>query len=131
MGEIRNCCPTTQSFRLFKEVVALCLEKAKELRVFNTICHATTIRQMEAVEIARKVDCVIVIGGHNSGNTQRLAAICRDIQLHTYHIETAEELHPKWLAKRERIGVTAGASTPSWIIKEVENEVRHLKGLRG
>jgi 4-hydroxy-3-methylbut-2-enyl diphosphate reductase len=122
---------TTQSFSLFKEVVAVCLEKAKELRVFNTICHATTIRQMEAVEIARKVDCVIVIGGYNSGNTQRLAAICRDIQPHTYHIETAEELHPRWLAKREKIGVTAGASTPSWVIEEVERKVRHLKGLRG
>ncbi len=49
----------------------------------------------------------------------------------TYPIETAEELCPRWLAKRERIGVTAGPSTPSWIIKEVERKVRHLKGLRG
>jgi 4-hydroxy-3-methylbut-2-enyl diphosphate reductase len=122
---------TTQSFSLFKEVVAVCLERAKELRVFNTICHATTIRQMEAVEIAKKVDCMIVIGGYNSGNTQRLAAICRDIQPHTYHIETAQELHPRWLARREKIGLTAGASTPSWIIKEVELKVRRLKNIRG
>ena len=118
---------TTQSFSLFKEVVAVCLERAKELRVFNTICHATTIRQMEAVEIAKKVDCMIVLGGYNSGNTQRLAAICREIQPHTYHIETSQELHPKWLARKEKIGLTAGASTPSWIIKEVEVKVRHLK----
>jgi 4-hydroxy-3-methylbut-2-enyl diphosphate reductase len=122
---------TTQSFTLFKEVVVVCLEKAKELRVFNTICHATTIRQKEAVEIAREVDCMIVIGGYNSGNTQRVAAICRDIQPHTYHIETAKEIDPRWLVKRERIGLTAGASTPSWIIKEVERKVRYLKGLRG
>jgi len=122
---------TTQSFSLFKEVVAVCLERVKELRVFNTICHATTIRQMEAVEIAKKVDCMIVIGGYNSGNTQRLAAICRDIQPHTYHIETAQELHPRWLAGREKIGLTAGASTPSWIIKEVELKVRRLKNIRG
>lgn len=122
---------TTQSFSLFQEVVAVCLERAKELRVFNTICHATTIRQMEAVEIAKKVDCMIVIGGYNSGNTQRLAAICRDIQPHTYHIETAQELRPRWLARREKIGLTAGASTPSWIIKEVELKVRRLKNIRG
>jgi 4-hydroxy-3-methylbut-2-enyl diphosphate reductase len=122
---------TTQSFSLFKEIVAVCLERAKELRVFNTICHATTIRQMEAVEIAKKVDCMIVIGGYNSGNTQRLAGICRDIQPHTYHIETSQQLHPKWLAQRKKIGLTAGASTPSWIIKEVERKVRHLKGLKG
>jgi 4-hydroxy-3-methylbut-2-enyl diphosphate reductase len=122
---------TTQSFSLFKEIVAICLEKAKELRVFNTICHATMIRQIEAVEIAKKVDSMIVIGGYNSGNTQRLAAICKGIQPHTYHIETAQELQPKWLARKEKIGLTAGASTPSWIIKEVELKVRHLKSLKG
>ena len=117
---------TTQSFSLFEEVVALSLERAKEVRAFNTICHATTVRQGEAVEIARKVDCMIVIGGHNSGNTQRLAAICREIQPCTFHIETARELDPKQLAEKKRIGLTAGASTPHWIIEEVEAEVRRL-----
>jgi 4-hydroxy-3-methylbut-2-enyl diphosphate reductase len=121
---------TTQSFHLFKEIVTTSLEKAKEVRVFNTICHATTIRQKEAVEIARKVECMIVIGGYNSGNTQRLAAICREIQPSTYHIETARELNPKWLAKKKKVGLTAGASTPSWIIKEVETEIRRLKVLQ-
>jgi 4-hydroxy-3-methylbut-2-enyl diphosphate reductase len=121
---------TTQSFSLFKEVVAVCLERAKELRVFNTICHATTVHQMEAVEIAKKADCMIVIGGHNSGNTLRLAAICRDIQPHTYHIETAQELHPRWVSGKEKIGITTGASTPSWIIKEVELKIRNLKRSR-
>jgi 4-hydroxy-3-methylbut-2-enyl diphosphate reductase len=99
------------------------------VRVFNTICRATTIRQKEAVEIARKVDSMIVVGGYNSGNTQRLAAICREIQPRTYHIETAHELRSRWLAGRERIGLTAGASTPSWIIKEVEERLRRLKEL--
>jgi 4-hydroxy-3-methylbut-2-enyl diphosphate reductase len=122
---------TTQSFSLFKEVVAICLERTKELRVFNTICHATMIRQIEAVKIAKKVDAMIVIGGYNSGNTQRLAAICKGIQPYTYHIETAQELHPKWLARKEKIGLTAGASTPSWIIKEVELKIRHLKSPKG
>ena len=117
---------TTQSFNLFKEIVTTCLEKAKEVRVFNTICHATMIRQKEALEIARKVDCMIVVGGYNSGNTQRLASICREIQPRTYHIETARELNPRWFARRERIGLTAGASTPSWIIKEVEKEIIRL-----
>ena len=118
---------TTQSINLFRGVVAVCLERAKELRIFNTICRATTNHQMEAVEIAKKVDCMIVVGGHNSGNTQRLTAICKDIQPHTYHIETAQELHPRWLAKKEKIGLIAGASTPSWIIKEVELQVQNLK----
>ena len=121
---------TTQSFNLFKEIVTTSLERAKEVRVFNTICHATTIRQMEAIEIAKKVGCMIVIGGYNSGNTQRLAAICKEIQPHTYHIETAQELNQRWLARKEKVGLTAGASTPSWIIKEVEGEIRRLKGFR-
>jgi len=118
---------TTQSSSLFRDVVGVSTEKAKEIRVFNTICYATTIRQGEAVEIARKVDCMIVIGGHNSGNTQRLAAICREIQPRTYQIETAGELDPGWVSKRERIGLTAGASTPYWVIEEVRDEILRLR----
>lgn len=120
---------TTQSVGLFKEMIAACLEKAREVRVFNTICHATMMRQKEALEISKKVDCMIVVGGYNSGNTQRLAAICREIQPRTYHIERAKEIDPRWLAKKEKIGLTAGASTPSWIIKQVEEEIRRLKDL--
>ena len=118
---------TTQSFNLFNEIVATSLERAKEVRVFNTICHATTIRQKEAIEIAKEVDCMIVVGGYNSGNTQRLAGICREIQPDTYHIETSQGLQAKWLSKKGKVGLTAGASTPSWIIKGVEREIKHLK----
>jgi 4-hydroxy-3-methylbut-2-enyl diphosphate reductase len=119
---------TTQSFNLFKEIVTASLERAREVRVFNTICHATMTRQKEALEIAKKVDGMIVVGGYNSGNTQRLVAICKEIQPQTHPIETAEEINPKWLEKCEKIGLTAGASTPSWIIREVEEEIRRLKG---
>ncbi len=118
---------TTQAFDLFKQVVAYSLERAREVRVFNTICKATTNHQSEAVEIAKQVDCMIVIGGYNSGNTQRLTAICKRVQPCTYQIETAQELHPEWFTKKERIGLTAGASTPSWIIKEVELKIRSLE----
>lgn len=119
---------TTQSFNLFKEIVTASLERAREVRIFNTICHATMTRQKEALEIAKKVDGMIVVGGYNSGNTRRLVVICKEIQSQTYHIETAEEINPKWLEKCEKIGLTAGASTPSWIIREVEEEIRRLKG---
>ncbi len=118
---------TTQSFQLLKEVVSAILSRAREVRVFNTICHATTVRQKEAVDIASKVECMIVVGGYNSGNTQRLAGICREVQPKTYHIEIAQEINPKWLLKKRKIGLTAGASTPSWIIQEVEREIRRLK----
>jgi 4-hydroxy-3-methylbut-2-enyl diphosphate reductase len=119
---------TTQSFNLLKEVAAASLERAQEVRVFNTICQATAIRQREAVEIAKKVDCMIVVGGYNSGNTQRLASICREVQPKTHHIEEARELRPKMLARKKRIGLTAGASTPFWIIQEVEGRIKQLEG---
>ena len=115
---------TTQSFELYRKAVACGLEKAKEVRTFNTICHATTIRQKEAVEIARKVDAMIVVGGYNSGNTQRLAVICKEIQPRTYHIETVQDLRLHGLVRRKRVGLTAGASTPHWIIDEVAEKLR-------
>jgi 4-hydroxy-3-methylbut-2-en-1-yl diphosphate reductase len=117
---------TTQSSTLFRKVVALSLGRAKEVRAFNTICHATTIRQKEAVEMAKKVDSMVVIGGHNSGNTQRLASICREVQPSTFHIETARELDPRKFARKRRIGLTAGASTPRWIIEEIEGALQNL-----
>jgi 4-hydroxy-3-methylbut-2-enyl diphosphate reductase len=121
---------TTQSQSLFKEVVAFGMERAKEVRVYNTICQATTIRQREAIEMARKVECMIVVGGHNSGNTQRLSAICKEIQPRTYHIETARELKRRWFTNREKVGLTAGASTPPWIIQEVEEGILRITGVR-
>jgi 4-hydroxy-3-methylbut-2-enyl diphosphate reductase len=118
---------TTQSFGLFREIVGAAIGKAREVRAFNTICHATTIRQQEAVEIAKKVDGMVVAGGYNSGNTQRLVSICKEAQPSTYHIEEARELKARWFLGKKRIGLTAGASTPSWIITEVERELRQLK----
>ncbi|HSB04202.1 MAG TPA: hypothetical protein VLK23_03340 [Thermodesulfobacteriota bacterium] len=74
---------------------------------------------------------MIVIGGHNSGNTQRLASICREIQPCTIYIESAQGLSRRKLANKRRIGLTAGASTPHWIIEEVEETVRgFMKGLK-
>ncbi len=119
---------TTQSMSLFKEVINKCLEKAEEIRIFNTICHATSLRQKEAIKIAKKTDCMIVIGGYNSGNTQRLVAICREIQPKTYHIESANDLDERWLKGCNKIGITAGASTPSWVINEVATEIRRMRG---
>jgi len=118
---------TTQSSSLFREVVASVLEKSKEVRVFNTVCQATTLRQREAIDIARKVDCMVVVGGYNSGNTQRLASICKEVQPRTYHIEKAGDLRPRRLAGCSRIGLTAGASTPHWIIAQVEAKLQSLK----
>jgi len=110
---------TTQSYENLREVIDVCLGKSQELRVYNTICDATSVRQDEARAIAGQVDLMLVIGGFNSANTTRLAQICRDIQPRTHHIETADEIAPGWFEGVSAVGITAGASTPQWIIDEV------------
>lgn len=117
---------TTQAFDNFREIVQVLLENSKELRIFNTICDATAVRQQEARTIAGCVDVMFVIGGHNSANTTRLARICSEIQQNTHHIETANEIDPQWLIDVETIGLTAGASTPEWIIREVVERLQEF-----
>ena len=94
--------------------------------MFNTICDATAVRQEEAKELAGYVDCMLVVGGFNSANTQRLVQVCTELQPRTYHIETAAEIDPAWFEGAEQVGVTAGASTPKWVIDEVINKIEEL-----
>ncbi len=110
---------TTQSYENLRQVAEVCLQKSKELRVFNTICNATAVRQNEARAIAKEADLMLVIGGFNSANTSRLAQICREIQSRTFHVETADQIDPSWFSGVTTVGITAGASTPRWIIDEV------------
>ncbi|MFW6269782.1 MAG: bifunctional 4-hydroxy-3-methylbut-2-enyl diphosphate reductase/30S ribosomal protein S1 [Bacillota bacterium] len=110
---------TTKSPASYKKIISSVIERIKELKVHNTICNTTEIRQQSAAELAKKVDMMFVIGGHNSANTNRLAEICRQSNTPTYHIETAAEIDKQCLKNKEKIGITAGASTPDWIIKEV------------
>lgn len=117
---------TTQSLKNFREVVNAFLEKSDELKVFNTICHATAHRQEATLDIARKVDLMIVIGGYNSANTSRLASLCMQADTSAHHIETASELEASWLKGIKTVGVTAGASTPEWIIEEVIKKLEVL-----
>lgn len=117
---------TTQPLENLQEIVAACLSKAKELRVYNTICDATTLRQREARQIAAEVDLMLVVGGFNSANTTRLARLCREQQPCTYHIEIAGQLQDEWFLDKQRVGITAGASTPAWIIEEV---IKRLKSI--
>lgn len=126
LGRVGIVAQTTQSFENLRQVTDICLEKCQELRIYNTICDATSVRQNEAREIARQVDVMLVIGGFNSANTTRLAHICREIQPATHHLETAGEIELSWFAGARRIGITAGASTPRWLIDEVAGRVEEL-----
>lgn len=103
---------TTQSAALLETVVAALLPRVNELRVFNTICSATSKRQQAADDLARSVDVMVVVGGKNSGNTTRLAEICAAANERVHHVETPSELQSGWFTGVETVGVTAGASTP-------------------
>ncbi len=110
---------TTQTYRKFSEIVVKCLEICEELKVFNTICYATEDRQTEAEILATQVETMVVVGGKNSANTTHLAKICQSHDVPVYHIETAKEIKKDWFTGDKKVGVTAGASTPDWIIQEV------------
>ncbi len=110
---------TTQTYRKFSEIVVQCLEICEELKVFNTICYATEDRQTEAEALSEQVQAMVVVGGKNSANTTHLAEICRNRNIPVYHIETAGEIGEDWFPLIETVGLTAGASTPDWIINDV------------
>ena len=126
MKKVGIVAQTTQLYENLKDIMDVCLAKSQELRIYNTICDATSVRQNEAREIALEVDLMFVIGGHASANTSRLAAISREIQPRTWHIETTEEIKPEWFASVSRVGVTAGASTPRWLIDEILARITEL-----
>lgn len=134
LPQLRKCgvvAQTTQSQHNLQEIARICLQRCAELRVYNTICDATSVRQEEARTLAQKVDVMLVIGGYNSANTNRLAQICREIQPRTYHIEEAWELQHPWFDQARTVGVTAGASTPEWIIDAVVAAVEQLEPATG
>jgi (E)-4-hydroxy-3-methyl-but-2-enyl pyrophosphate reductase len=114
---------TTQSSAKFAQVVAAVVTRARDIKVANTICDATSQRQQAALDVARQVDLMLVIGGRHSANTTRLAEICAASGTHTEHIETPDEIRPEWLAGVERVGVTGGASTPVSAIEETVSRV--------
>lgn len=117
---------TTFNYDEFFKIVEKVKEKAKEVKEFCTICDSTHRRQDEVKKIASQVDCMIIIGGKHSANTTRLAEISKQHCPVVYHIETEEELKGIDFSKFEKVGVSAGASTPSWIINSVVDYLRFI-----
>jgi len=120
---------TTQNTLLYDEIKKWAAGKFPHYKIFNTICDSTERRQAEVKRLADSVDAVIVAGGFNSGNTKRLAEIASETGKTTYHIETEsdlDELDLKSLESARRVGITAGASTPNWIIKRVYKALEAL-----
>jgi 4-hydroxy-3-methylbut-2-enyl diphosphate reductase len=102
------------------------MDRISEWRVVNTLCNATTSQQAATDELATQVDLMVVVGGRESANTRHLAEVARERGVETYHVESAAEIEPGWLAGRERVGVAAGASTPDAVIDEVVDRLYAL-----
>lgn len=115
---------TTFNYNKFKYLVEIISKKRYDINVLDTICNATHERQAEAKKIAANVDSMIVIGGKNSSNTQKLYEICSKECSNTYYIQTLEDMDLCELQSSSCVGITAGASTPNYIIEEVHTNVR-------
>ena len=114
---------TTFNYNKFKELVEKISKKGYDSSVLNTICNATQERQVEAAQIASRVDAMIVIGGRHSSNTQKLYEICLKECKNTFYIQTLGDLDPDSVSSVRSVGITAGASTPKKIIEEVHTRM--------
>ncbi len=114
---------TTRKIEEFLKIVNYLIENHKEVRVFNTICNATFENQEAARELSAEVDIMLVIGGKNSSNTKQLLDICKK-NTQSYLVESCEDLKEEWFKNKKLCGVSAGASTPDWIITDIIEKIK-------
>jgi small subunit ribosomal protein S1 len=121
---------TTEKQENWEKVLNVIIKSCKEILAFNTICSATSIRQKTAEELSKEVDVMVVIGGKNSSNTTKLYEICKNNCSNTVHVENSGEIPDEIINNKNHltIGVTAGASTPDWIIKEAIRKMSENEG---
>lgn len=117
---------TTKQPKLFGEIAAFLASRVNECRVFNTICNATFDNQSAVDKLSREVDVMIVVGGKNSSNTKQLLKIAQKYCKDSYLVEDEKELQEEWFANKNLCGVTAGASTPDWIIQNVVAKIEQI-----
>jgi 4-hydroxy-3-methylbut-2-enyl diphosphate reductase len=119
---------TTQPIEKVRRLVQLLRERfpKSEIRFVDTVCRPTKQRQNSAVELARRSDVVIVIGGARSNNTRELVATCGKFCARVHHVQTADDLREEWFSEVETVGITAGTSTPDAVIDAVELRLRNL-----
>ena len=123
-NKIATVAQTTKKKEKYLEIVNTLILKNKEVRVFNTICDATFENQDAARDLSKEVDVMIVIGGKNSSNTKQLHSICLENCPDSYLIEHELELDFTWFNNKKLCGITAGASTPDWIIQQVVDKIK-------
>jgi len=124
--KVATIAQTTKKKEKYLEIVNALILKNKEVRVFNTICDATLENQDAARELSSQVDIMVVIGGKNSSNTKQLHSICQENCKNSYLIENEKDLQDTWFTNKKTCGLTAGASTPDWVIQAVQKHIEKL-----
>lgn len=117
---------TTKKIEKFTKIVSYLMQRVKEVRVFNTICNATLENQEAVRELSSRADVMVIIGGKNSSNTKQLYLISKNLCPDSYLIESENELELKWFQNKKLCGISAGASTPEWVIQNVINKLENL-----
>jgi 4-hydroxy-3-methylbut-2-enyl diphosphate reductase len=100
------------------------ISRAREVKIYNTICDFTAQRVRETRDLAGTVGLMIIVGGKNSANTNQLVTLSKEVCNKVYHIETAKEIRTEWFKGVEKAGITGGASTPQWIIDDVLDKIK-------
>jgi len=114
---------TTRKFSEFMQIIQALISDSKEVRVFNTICNATGENQEAADELSKEVDIMLIVGGKNSSNTKQLFEICKTNCESSFLVESANDIDELWFDGKVFCGISAGASTPDWVISEVIDRV--------
>lgn len=121
---------TTLSTADFKKALEFLGSRTDDIHLINTICQATQVRQQDTMQLAKRSDVMVVVGGRNSANTSRLAELCRKVGKPTYHVETEHELQARWFSGARLAGVTAGASTPDSLVSRVVGRIKDISQKR-
>lgn len=130
-GRVALISQSTQSIELFEKAAELVRQKYPEAKIKNTICDATRKHQAAIIELAPRVDLVLVVGSQTSANSKRLVSISKKTGAETYLIDSANQLKPEWFSGIENVGITAGASTPDKIIKQVVERIKDIAANKG
>jgi (E)-4-hydroxy-3-methyl-but-2-enyl pyrophosphate reductase len=126
-GKVCVVAQTTFDYQRFGKIAERIKERFPLARVYQTVCNATAKRQEEILEMCAEVDCMVIVGGRNSGNTKRLVQIAQSTGTPVFHVETEEEIEEEKLARYHYIGISAGASTPQWLIQRVINRIENIR----
>ena len=125
-GKVAVVSQTTKKPEDFAKIVTALMLTRKEIRVFNTICNATFENQDAAADLAKEADVMIVIGGKHSSNTKQLHSICKRDCENSYLIENCDELDASWFEAKKLCGISAGASTPDWVVQNVIDKIQEM-----